>query len=407
MSRSIIVQVATIGCSLRCFLKGQAGFLRKGGFEVHGISSPDGDLAQFAAEEGVAVHGIEMARSITPLRDLLSLARMVRTLRRIRPVLVHAHTPKGGFLGMLGALLARVPVRVYTIRGLRMATATGFKRRLLKWTEIISCRCAHRVLAVSPSIRDEAIHEGLCPPEKIRVLGQGSGNGVDARNCFDPLRHANQRKTIRQRHAIPDDAPVVGFVGRIVRDKGMVELAAAWRTLREQFPSLHLLLVGPFELEDPVPADVEDLFRTDPRIHCVGRVQQTAPYYATMDVCVLPSYREGLGMALLEAAAMEVPGVATEISGCVDAVQNNVTGLLVPPRDAASLAEALATYLRSPQLRRQHGAAGRARVLRDFHPEAVQQAICEQYLSLLQRKGLFLPLPRAAVQPLMARRRAA
>jgi len=335
MGRPIIVQIATVGCSLRNFLKGYASFLRHEGFEVHGISSPDGDLAQFAAEEGAAVHGIEMRRSIAPLRDVLALAQMVRTLRQIRPVLVHSHTPKGGLLGMLGALLARVPVRVYTIHGLRMATATGFKRRLLKWAETISCWCAHQVLSVSHSIRDEVLREGLCPPGKIRVLGQGSIGGIDAGNDFDPKRFAGQRHVVRRQHEIPDDAMAIGFVGRVVRDKGMVELAAAWRTLREQFPSLHLILVGPFEPQDPVPADVEDLFQADPRIHCVGNVQRTAPYYAAMEVCVLPSYREGLPNVLLEAAAMEVPVVATEIPGCVDAVQKDVTGLLVPPRDAA------------------------------------------------------------------------
>ena len=318
MSRPIIVQVATVGCSLRNFLKGHVALLRQEGFEVHGISSPDEDLARFATDEGVAVHGIEMPRRITPLRDALALMRMVRKLRQIRPVLVHAHTPKGGLLGMLGAALTCVPVRVYTVHGLPMATAKGFKRRLLKWTETISCWCAHQVLTVSHSVRDEVIREGLCPPEKIRVLGQGSVNGVDAGIAFDPKLHVAQRHVVRQRHEIPDDALVVGFVGPVVRDKGMAELAAAWRTLREQFPSLHLVLVGPFEPQDPIPADVEALFRTDPRIHCVGRVQQTAPYYAAMDVCTLPSHREGLGLVLLEAAAMEVPAVATEIPGCVE-----------------------------------------------------------------------------------------
>jgi glycosyltransferase involved in cell wall biosynthesis len=126
-----------------------------------------------------------------------------------------------------------------------------------------------------------------------------------------------------------------------------------------------------------------------------------------MDVCAFPSHREGLGLVLLEAAAMEVPAVATEIPGCVDAVQKDITALLVPPRDAAALAEAIATYLRSPQLRRQHGEAGRARVLRDFCPETVRQAVCEQYLSLLRRKGLPLPVSRATLQPVIQGRRAA
>jgi glycosyltransferase involved in cell wall biosynthesis len=393
---------------LRGFLKGHAGLLRQKGFEIHGISSPDEDLARFAADEGVAVHGIEMPRRISPLRDAFSLARMVRALRRIRPVLVHAHTPKGGLLGMLGALFARVPVRVYTIHGLPMMTARGFKRQLLRWTERVSCWCAHRVLCVSNSIREVAVRERLCPAAKIKVLGQGSSTGVDALGRFNPARYVSARQEIRRQIGLPADALLVGYVGRIVRDKGMVELAGAWQMLRERFPQPHLLLVGPFEPQDPVPGEIEAVLRTDPRIHLTGRTQEAPPYFAAMDVCVLPTYREGLPTVLLEAAAMCVPVVATRIPGCVDAVVEDVTGLFVPPRDAAALADALGRLLDSPSLRERLGRAGRERVLRDFRPEAIRQAICDQYLQLLQDRGLYVPQagPAAASGPVEGRRAA-
>jgi glycosyltransferase involved in cell wall biosynthesis len=181
---------------------------------------------------------------------------------------------------------------------------------------------------------------------------------------------------------------VLGFVGRIVRDKGMKELAEAWLTLRESFPSLHLLLVGPFEPEDRVSTEVEELFRNDPRIHLSGDVDDVSPCYAAMDVCALPSYREGLGVVLIEAAAMKLPVVATQIPGCVDAVIDGTTGALVPPRNAKALAEAIAAYLGDPELCRAHGLAGRQRALDEFRQEAIWQAMYEEYVRLLRENGI-------------------
>jgi glycosyltransferase involved in cell wall biosynthesis len=380
-------------CSLG-FLAGQPAFLRARGIEVQAISSPGEWLSQFAARQRVAAHAVPMQRRIAPLRDLVSLWRLYRTLRRIRPQVLHARTPKAGLLGMLAGWLAGVPVRIYTLNGLPLMTAHGWKRRLLRCTERIACRLAHWVQAVSLSLGDAAVGEGLCAADKLGVLLGGSSNGVDAEGRFNPDKWgARARRAVRIGFDIPADALVLGYVGRIVRDKGMTELADAWRVLRGQFPDLHLLMLGPFEPQDPVPANVELLFRRDPRIHLAGTVQDAAPYYAAMDLCVLPSYREGLPSAPLEAAAMRLPVVATQIAGCVDAVRDGVTGTLVPPRDAAALAVAIAAYLRDPFLRRNHGEAGRQRVLQEFQPQAIWEALYQQYVRLLEEKGIAVPVP--------------
>jgi glycosyltransferase involved in cell wall biosynthesis len=379
-----LLHIMTVPQSLG-FIRGQPGFMQARGFVVHAITAPNAALAQFGREERAAVHAVQMQRRITPFRDLLALWQLYRTIREVKPHVVHAHTPKGGLLGMLAAWLADVPVRIYTIHGLPLMTADGWKRLLLFGTEWIACRCASSVLCVSPSICTEAIQRRLCPTAKIKVLLNGSVNGVDAQQRFNPALHASAGRTIRRQHGIPCDAMVAGYVGRIVRDKGMVELAEAWRTLRDRFPSLHLLLVGPFEPQDPVPPAVEELFRNDPRIHLTGQVDDVSPHYAAMDVCVLPTYREGLPGVLLEAAAMRVPVVATKIPGCADAVAEGVTGVLVPPRDATAIAQAMRVYLTDPELRRQHGEAGRQRVLREFRPEAIWQALYELYVDLLQQ----------------------
>jgi glycosyltransferase involved in cell wall biosynthesis len=356
-------------------------------------------LEPFALREGATAHAVNMPRRITPLRDLAALWRLYRALRTIRPHVVHAHTPKGGLLGTLAAWLARVPVRIYTIHGLPMMTARGCKRLLMRWTERISCWCATQVLAVSDSIGEVAVAERLCPRAKLAVLLRGSINGVDAAGRLDPQKWGPKyRQAVCQRHGIPEDALVAGFVGRIVRDKGMRELAQAWQTLRVRFPTLHLLLVGGFEPQDPVPRDADVLLRNDPRVHLAGEVEvaDIPPYYTAMDVCVLPSYREGLPTVPLEAAAMRVPVVATRIPGCVDAVADGETGTLVDVYDAAALAEAVARYLADPQLRRAHGEAGRQRVLQDFRPATIWKAMYQQYVSLLRERGLPASVERRA-----------
>jgi glycosyltransferase involved in cell wall biosynthesis len=187
---------------------------------------------------------------------------------------------------------------------------------------------------------------------------------------------------------IPEGALVAGFVGRIVRDKGLIELTKAWQVLRDEFPMLHLLLAGFFEPFDPVPPEVERILRTDPRIHLAGYVDNPAPIYAASDVFAFPTYREGFGLVAVEAAAMELPVVATRIPGVVEAVEDGVTGTLVPPRDAEALARAIRIYLNDPDLRRRHGRAGRDRALRRFDPEKLCDEMYREYLDLLRERGL-------------------
>jgi glycosyltransferase involved in cell wall biosynthesis len=331
----------------------------------------------------VPVHAVPMARQIAPLRDLVAVARLWRLLRAIRPVVVDVHTTKAGLLGMISATLARTPVRVYHLHGLRFLTTTGWKRRLLRATERVACGLADRVLAVSPSVRTIAVEEGLCPPGKIEVLLGGTVNGVDATARFRPQPEA-ARAAARSARKIPEGAFVVGFVGRLARDKGIVELARAWRELRDD-PRIHLLLVGPADPADPPPHAALVELGADPRVHVTGFVDDPLPLYAAMDVVVLPTYREGFPQIALEAAAMTLPVVATAVSGCVDAVDDGVTGTLVPARDAGALARAIRAYLADPALRAAHGAAARSRVTARFGRDAIQRAHAAEYRALIAR----------------------
>jgi glycosyltransferase involved in cell wall biosynthesis len=378
-----LLHVTTVPVTLR-FLSGHVRHAERNGFDVHALSSPGELLDEFGRNLGIPVHPAEMPRRITPIGDLASLWRIVRIMRRIRPSIVDGHTPKGGLLAMMAAALCRVPVRVYHMHGLPLMTATGLKRRLLRATEKTACGLAHQVFCVSASVREVAIAEGLCPADKIKVLGGGSIDGVDAQTRFNPARlPATTRDDVRARHGIPTDALVAGFVGRIVRDKGIIELVEAWRTLRDEFPHLHLLVAGPWESQDPVPADVENVLRTDPRIHLAGEVNDMPTFYRALDVLLLPTYREGLPTVLVEGSAMELPVVATRVPGCIEAVRDGETGTLVPMRNAAALASATRAYVSDPDLRLRHGLAGRRFMQSEFNPEVLRDMLHQEYLRLL------------------------
>lgn len=376
------------------------------GFEITGISSAGFYQTKFMDEEPVRLVTVEMTRRITPIRDLVALARLVKALRAIRPHIVHAHTPKGGLLGMLASVIARVPVRIYHMRGLPLTTAKGPRRAILALTERTACTFASRVLCVSHSLRAAAIDEHLAAPGKILTLNRGSGNGVDAATAFNPdLPEGDtclRREVFRGSLRIPRDARVVAFLGRLVRDKGLVELADAWKSLSERHPDAHLIVVGPFEPQDGLPASSIEILRGHPRIHLLDRTADVRSVYSAADLVVLPTFREGLPNVLLEAAAMRLPVVATRVSGCVDAVVDGTTGTLVAPGNAVALGAAIEKYLSDTNLRLRHGEAARCHVLASFPQEAIWSATYEEYRALLNEKGFSLPCPDGHVEDTMA-----
>ncbi len=363
------------------------------GFEVIAVSSAGPDLQDLAALHEIEVHTVTMTRGISPLKDLLALVQLSRLFIRMRPHIVHASTFKAGLLSMLAAFLTSVAVSVYTLRGLVSELDSGHMNSLFKWLEWIACSCANQVFAVSHSVADATIRAGICPAEKLKVLGNGSSTGVDADKQFNPERIEEQQAlTLRTQYGLPRDAVVLGFVGRLVRDKGIVELAEAWSRLCVHYQNAYLLVGGPEEPEDPVPEQVMQALRNDPRVKLVGLVpkSQMPTHYRLMDVVVLPTYREGFPNVPLEAAAMELPVVATRVTGCVDAVVPGVTGQLVPPKDSLALENAIRRYIDDQSLRSKHGRAGRERVLKYFRQESVWEANYREYVRLLNEKWVLI-----------------
>jgi glycosyltransferase involved in cell wall biosynthesis len=354
--------------------------------------------------DGITVYAVPMARRISIRRDLSALANLVALLRRIKPHIVHASTAKAGVLGTLAAKLARVPVKFYTARGLVSEIGSASQRRLLWVMECITCSLANQVLAVSQSVADGLVRRRLCRKDKIRIIRRGSSNGVEAEKLFDPARVDESRvEALRLKERIDSDSLVIGFVGRVSRDKGIAELAEAWEIVRTRSQKALLLIVGPVDKGDSPPNSVLAKLGADARVIMTDEVDSSLMplYYRLMDVVVLPSYREGFHNVLLEAAAMQLPVVAARVTGCVDAVVNGVTGTLVAPRESEALANAIETYLDNPDLRISHGRAGRERVLRDFRPEPIWEAISEEYARWVTERGLTVPQPLAESETLL------
>jgi len=382
-------------------LRGQLRFFREAGFDVTVACSPDPFLESFAREERVRAEAIPMSRQIDPLRDVISLWRIWKCIRRHRPTVMSVSTPKAGLLGGLAAWLSRVPCRVYVLRGLRGETSRGARRFLLFFFERVACRMAHRVICVSESLREQAIRFGIVAPERAVVLGEGSSNGVDASRFAPTPERVRQAAALRISFGIPHDAPIVGFVGRFTRDKGIKDLLQSFSFLRESFPGLRLLLVGEFEKGDDVPADIRNQIFADPRIICTGFVRDPAPYYHVMDILALPSRREGFPNVVSEAHAAGKPVVGASATGIVDAVRDGIDGILVPVGDSRALAEAIAGLLRQPQLARKMGHAGRERAEREFRPQRIWAALLEEYSRLLHERGLPAPRKTASTQSIV------
>ncbi|HEY7514757.1 MAG TPA: glycosyltransferase, partial [Vicinamibacteria bacterium] len=390
---AVVAHVTTAATSLRYLLLSQLLALQDRGYTVVGVSAPGTDAAVVEAS-GIRHEAVPMTRRLTPFADAISLLRLYHLMRRRRFTLVHAHTPKPGLLAQVAARLAGVPVVVNTIHGFyfhdRMPDR---RRRFYVALEKIAARCSDLILSQNEEDVETAVREGIAPRERLRVLG----NGIDLRR-FDPARlGTDARRAAREALGLPPDAPIVGFVGRLVAEKGVPELLEAARTVVERFPEARFLLVGSLDGEkaDAVTPDLARERGLGGACIFTGLRQDMPELYAAMDVFVLPSHREGFPRAPMEASAMKVPCVVTDVRGCRQAVTEGRNGLLVPVGDVRALADAIVRLLADPALARRLGEEGRRRALLEFDERRVAARVLSEYERLLEEKGLGVRIPSA------------
>lgn len=323
--------------SLR-FFEGQFQLLKEA-FNITALSSDRQKLTEFGNSHDILIHHIPMRRGISPFCDIYSLFCLCRFLIKEHPFIVHGNTPKASFLSMIAAKIAKVPVRIYMCHGLRYQSCRGMIRSLLVFAERITCRCATDIVCVSNGLKDVLVNEKISEKEPI-VIWNGSVSGIDI-DKFNPDK-IHKQSDIRSRFGLSPSDFVVTFVGRLVRDKGVNELVEAFSSVSNKYPNIKLLLVGPFEKEgNKLSRETLSAIDRNQSIIAAGIQDNIPEILSATDVFILPSHREGFGLSLMEAGAMGVPSIATNIIGCNEIIENEKTGLLIPPYSAVAIEEAI------------------------------------------------------------------
>ena len=379
-----ILNVSNIFFTLPYFFGDQLSHFTKKGYDVSLLCSPDENLKPFAEKHRCHYKEIYMPRVIAIIQDFKALKELYKYMRQEQFDIVCGHTPVGGLLAICAAKLAGVKKRVFFRHGLVYETSHGLKRTIFVTCERIASKLATQVVCVSPYLIERSVADKLTPRNKMMLFHNGSCNGIDAIGRFNPdVLDKLKLKELRKKWNIPEDAFVIGYTGRMVQDKGIEELVAAFKTIQERYENTYLLLVGMLEERDAVIPKTVFQIKNNPHIIYTGLILDDMEYYyALMNVLVLCTHREGLGSALIEAASMRVPTLTTSHTGSRDAVRENVTGMFVTMNDANSIVEKVCQYMEDEELRMRHGKQGREFIVNNFQQEIIWDEIEKKiYLS--------------------------
>ena len=377
-----IARIATVPFFLFNHLRLQITDLARAGHEIVLISSGGPEVDSLKEIDGVRFVQIEIQRQISLFKDLVSLWQMYCLFRKERFDIVHTTTPKAGMLGAIAAFLTRVPIRLHTFTGQAWAEMQGPKRQLAKLGDKLTVALNTRCYADSQSQRDFMVQEGIARRDKVHVLGAGSLAGVDLRRFCgkDPNTEKEKRQQIHE-FKVPDGHRIITFIGRITADKGIRELIESFRALQTQGLPCSLLLIGPEEPDASILYQATNLADLA-HVYLLGYQPAPERWLAVTDILCLPSYREGFGNVVVEAAAMGVPTVGTDIPGLRDAVVNNETGILVPAKNVPELTLALTKLLVDGDLRSAMGVCSYRRVREQFDASKLSTLLIEEYSSL-------------------------
>ncbi|MGY6555673.1 MAG: glycosyltransferase family 4 protein [Wenzhouxiangella sp.] len=360
-------------------ITGQGRYFVQQGYNVYILGPTGGKIEEYCEEEGCTHLPVPIVRDISLLSDLYALLVLIGWMIRIRPDVVNVGTPKMGLLGSIAALLARVPRRIYTCRGLRYESESGWTQKLLILSEKISAACAQTVVCISSSVREKVIADDITKPEKTVVIGFGSSNGIEIHK-FDRTRVSSETRSEIQASLDLHGAFVVGFVGRLAERKGIRELYDAFLNLRAARKNVKLVVLGVLDRSQFPDEKLLEAIRNDPDIHWVGFQDDVPAYMSTFDVLVLASWWEGFGNVLIQAAAMQVPVISTDVTGSRDAVKHDFNGVIVAPKSSEAIASALLEYYDDEPMRTRHAANGPDWAKR-FDPQIIWSGLHDLYQS--------------------------
>jgi glycosyltransferase involved in cell wall biosynthesis len=385
MSKPKLVRITTVAISLDKLLEGQLAFMSSY-FDVIAIAADGPYLEKIAKREGVRSYMVPLTRKITPIRDLQAVYTLYRFLKREKVTVVHSHTPKAGIVGMLAARLAGVEHRLHTVAGLPLMEVTGLKRKVLNFVESLTYRCATKVYPNSLGLTEFIKKEKFCAPFKLKVIGHGSSNGIDTQFFNPELYTENDKMMMREELGISKDAFIFVFVGRLVADKGINELVAAFNRVSRLHSKAVLVLVGPFEDElDPLAKETRTIIDEHSEIYAVGYQDDVRPYFAFAQALAFPSYREGFPNVVMQGGAMGLPCIVTDINGCNEIIQNGLNGIIVKPKDDKSLEDAMLVLMEDRETYKHLRSAARSEITASFEREVMHQAILQEYNSFLRK----------------------
>jgi glycosyltransferase involved in cell wall biosynthesis len=368
-----ILHVVNISFVLPYFIGDQFEYFINNGYELHVACTPSTHLKNYSNKKKFSFLEVKILREINIITDIIAIFKLVIYIRNNNIDIIIGHTPKGGLLAMISGFLSGKSKLIYFRHGLMYETSHGFKRFILKYIEKFTGLLANKVICVSPSVLDQSNKNLLSNRSKNIILGNGTCNGIDTLNKYN-INNIDNIDKLRSQLGIEKDDLVLGYVGRMVKDKGIIELLEAWNFLKFKYVNLKLLLVGPFEERDTISDSYKNLILTEPTIKYVGLSDETNIYYALMDVFVLLSYREGFPTVVLEASSMEIPIVTTKSTGCIDSIIPGETGLYTDLY-INSIVDKISKYIDDINLRKEHGRNGRIFVQKKFQQEIVWESL--------------------------------
>jgi glycosyltransferase involved in cell wall biosynthesis len=377
-----LVRITTVPESLKTLLKGQLKFMSNNGFDVIGVSSKGQTLLEVKDQEEVDIFNVEMSRKITPLEDLVALWKLYSFFKYYKPLIVHTHTPKAGTIGMIAAKLAGIQIRLHTVAGLPLLELTGFKRRILNIVEKFTYACATKVYPNSFGLSRIIQKCEFCSSEKLKVIANGSSNGINT-EYFDPHLFSKD-SDFKEKLGIKSNNFVFIFVGRLVGDKGINELVRAFDIFQINHQNCNLLLVGDYETHlDPLEQETLKIIETNNNIIAVGFQSDVRPFFAISDCLVFPSYREGFPNVVMQAGAMGLPCIVTNINGCNEIIQDSLNGYIIPVKNIRAIVDKMSEIFVDKLCYEKLQKNARGMITSRYEQKVVWEAIKNEYDDLL------------------------